>query len=150
MKSLIVTGAHHRAICALYEDVVAELRARAEKSEQRVQELHLKMLETRTAKDAAAAEPVTARRRPRPASEVPDDFDVNDPKQLFTQARAETGSNNASRIFSRMRHIREQHRPPAGSHVQSIAQPTQADVTRMVQDAEFEGMTMDPNFGEAS
>lgn len=149
MKSLLVTGAHHRAVCALYEQQLEHYRgellvahARAEKSELRVQELHGKVIEMMTAKETAAAEPVVIRRRPRPANELPDNFDVNDPKQLFQQARAETGSNNASRIFSRMRHIRNQHRP-AGDHVQTFAQPTQADVTQMIQDAELEGMTMD-------
>jgi hypothetical protein len=153
VKSLLVTGAHHRAVCALYQqqidterdgyrDVILELRERAEKSELRVQELHGKVLEMMTAKEAAAAEPVVIRRR-RPANELPENFDVNDPKQLFQQARAETGSNNASRVFSRMRHIREQHRP-TGGHVQTFKQPTQADVNKMIQDTELEGMTMDP------
>jgi len=72
VKSLLVTGAHHRAICALYEQQLEHYRAellaahaRAEKSEQRVQELHAKILETVTLKEAAAAEPAVARRRDR-------------------------------------------------------------------------------------
>jgi len=41
-----------------------------------------------------------------------------------------------------MNHIRNQHRPAAGSRVQSVAVPSQGDVQKMIQDAEFEGMTM--------
>lgn len=62
MKSLIVTGAHHRAICALYEkqleqvrgdwkDDLAALTTRAEKSEARVQELHAKLLDLMTTRE---------------------------------------------------------------------------------------------------
>lgn len=154
MKSFLVTGAHHRAVCALYEKQleqqrgdwkgdIAALDASLEKSEARVQELHLKVLEMMTAKETAEATPIDRVPRRRKPEGPPENFDPGDPKQLFQQAKAETGSNNASRIFHRMQHIRDRMRP-AGDKVQRVGAPTQADVNQMIQDAEFEGMTMGP------
>jgi hypothetical protein len=149
MKSLIVTGAHHRAICALYEkqleqmrgdwkDDLAALTTRAEKSEARVQELHAKLLDLMTTREERTDQARAVKRRP---AEPKANFDPNDPAQLFQQAQRETGSSSASRILRRMEQIR--NRIPRDPGSMSMGRPTQGDVQTMIDNAEFQGLTME-------
>jgi hypothetical protein len=150
MKSLIVTGAHHRAVLELLEKSqelerahfqaeVATQRDRAEKSENRVQELHAKLLDLMTTREERVEQARTVKRRnPEP---LKTNFDPNDPAQLFQQARQETGSSSASRILRRMEQIRQ--RIPREPGAMEMGRPNQGDVQRMIDNAEFQGLTMD-------
>lgn len=150
MKSLLVTGAHHRAVCALYDKQLEQQRgdwkdsiAALEKSQARVQELHLKVLELMTAKEAppTAGQPIPIRRRE--PIRVPRAVDPADTKQVFAQAVAEVGQTSANHVLKRMGQIRDRLRP-GGPPTQVFDRPTQDDVQKMINDAEFAGLVMEP------
>jgi hypothetical protein len=152
MKSLLVTGAHHRAVCALYEKQLEQQRAdwkddlaagveRERAAELRVQELHLKVLELMTAKETRPAGPGQPRRKER--IKVPEAVDASDTKQVFAQAVAEVGGGSANRVLRRMDQIRTRLRPH-GPPTQTFSRPSQADVQAMIDNAEYTGLTMPP------
>jgi len=121
-RDWFVTAAHHREVCALYEQrlVVAaeratEERARADREVDIRRELEQRLVDNLFSKPGAA-EPRRVHRAPEEKTtrvEVP--LSLDDEQGIIKQAMKETGSRNARQVAARAQHIRD--RLARGEHV---------------------------------
>jgi hypothetical protein len=139
----LVTDAHHREVCALYEqrlvaaaERVREAEERADKEVQNRRVLEEKLVEHIFAKPEPAAAPV--RRRPaEPAVEHIDvPLDASDDKAILRQAARETGSRNARVVMARAQYIKDQlNRGQRHTRRAAVQQMTPTDVQTYIDKA---------------
>jgi hypothetical protein len=141
-RDWFVTAAHHREVCALYEQrlvVAADMATRAE--ERAAREVEIRQELEKKLVDSLFAKPEKVEQRPRlkpseKTERVQVPLSLDDPASIIRQAVKEVGGRNGNAVAARAQRIMDNlNRGRTQTRTAVLKMPERAEAMRIIEDA---------------